>query len=100
MLELSQHGGNDFKNEEKLLRPFECRSLVQTLLSSSHCGWGIGSLDQDAEEIHLLATYLRQNLNSKVHFHGHLLCSLLWSRKRFFSHLLPTEDWHANRALC
>ena len=96
MLELCQHGGVDFKSEEKLLSPFECRSLVQTLLSSSHGGWGIGSLDQDAGEIHLLATYLRQKLNSKVHFHGHLLCSGLW----FFSPFLPTEDWHATRALC
>jgi pimeloyl-ACP methyl ester carboxylesterase len=33
--------------------------LVQTLLSSSHTGWGLGSLDQDADELLLLTRHLR-----------------------------------------
>lgn len=42
------------------------RTLVQTLLSSSHQGYGVGSLDKDADEIHLLAKFLKTVLHSEV----------------------------------
>lgn len=41
-------------------------SLVQTLLSSSHTGYGLASLDQDAEELHLLAAHLKDAHGSQV----------------------------------
>lgn len=41
-------------------------SLVQTLLSSSHTGYGCASLDQDAEELHRLACHLRAEYGSQV----------------------------------
>jgi hypothetical protein len=34
-------------------------SLVQALLSSSHTGYGLASLDQDADELHQLASHLK-----------------------------------------
>ena len=42
------------------------RSLVQTLLSSSHTGYGLASLDQDADELHQLATHLKAECGSQV----------------------------------
>jgi hypothetical protein len=41
-------------------------SLVQALLSSSHTGYGLSSLDQDAEELHLLAKHLKAESGSQV----------------------------------
>ena len=41
-------------------------SLVQALLSSSHTGYGCASLDQDAEELHLLARHLKAEYGSQV----------------------------------
>ena len=35
-------------------------------LSSSGAGWGAGSLDEDAEELNLLAKYLKQHFGSAV----------------------------------
>ena len=43
-----------------------CRNLVQPLLSSSLSGWGIGSLDNDADELSLLARHLGEDLGSEV----------------------------------
>ena len=40
-------------------------STVQPLLSSSHTGWGLSSLDRDAEELHALAQHLAQQLGSR-----------------------------------
>ncbi|PSC72892.1 UPF0613 -like [Micractinium conductrix] len=40
-------------------------SLVQTLLSSSHAGYGTASLDQDADELHQLATCLKEEHGSQ-----------------------------------
>ncbi|KAI7838132.1 hypothetical protein COHA_008063 [Chlorella ohadii] len=40
-------------------------ALVQTLLSSSHTGYGCASLDQDAEELHRLACHLRAEYGSQ-----------------------------------
>ena len=42
------------------------RTLVHTQLSSSAAYWGAGSLDEDAEELNLLALYLRQHHSSVV----------------------------------
>jgi hypothetical protein len=39
---------------------------VHTQLTSSGAGWGAGSLDEDAEELDLLARYLRQHFGSTV----------------------------------
>jgi hypothetical protein len=49
-------------------KPGEClrRSLVQPLLSSSHQGYGVSSLDTDSGELHLLAKCLRDAQNSSV----------------------------------
>lgn len=41
-------------------------SLVQTLLSSSHTGYGCASLDQDAQELHRLACHLKAEYGSQV----------------------------------
>lgn len=41
-------------------------SLVQALLSSCHTGYGLASLDQDADELHQLATHLRAEWGSQV----------------------------------
>lgn len=41
-------------------------SLVQPLLTSSHQGWGLASLDQDAAELHLLARHLKRHFHSEV----------------------------------
>jgi hypothetical protein len=41
-------------------------SLVQALLSSCHTGYGLASLDQDAEELHQLASHLRAEYGSQV----------------------------------
>ncbi|KAI3436620.1 hypothetical protein D9Q98_006037 [Chlorella vulgaris] len=41
-------------------------SLVQALLSSSHTGYGLSSLDQDAEELHLLAKHLKAESGSQA----------------------------------
>lgn len=35
-------------------------SLIQVLMRSSYSGWGMGSVDQDAEDLHNLETYLRR----------------------------------------
>lgn len=35
-------------------------SLVQTLLSSSHQGWGLASLDQDVHDLRQLVAHLRK----------------------------------------
>lgn len=40
--------------------------MVQTLLRSSHTGWGLASLASDAEDLGLLARYLRSALGSQV----------------------------------
>lgn len=40
--------------------------MVQPLLSSSHTGWGIGSLDQDAAELRQLAVVLKEDYGSQV----------------------------------
>lgn len=40
-------------------------SLVQTLLSSSHTGYGTASLDQDARELHQLACHLAAEYGSQ-----------------------------------
>ena len=48
------------------LRLLVFRSLVQTLLSSSYQAYGIGSLDKDADEIHLLAKHLKHSFHSEV----------------------------------
>ncbi|EFN58570.1 hypothetical protein CHLNCDRAFT_140723 [Chlorella variabilis] len=40
-------------------------SLVQALLSSCHTGYGLASLDQDADELHQLATHLRAEWGSQ-----------------------------------
>ena len=42
------------------------RTLVHTQLSSSAAYWGAGSLDEDAEELNLLALYLKQHHSSVV----------------------------------
>ena len=42
------------------------RTLVHTQLSSSAAYWGAGSLDEDAEELNLLARYLKQYHSSAV----------------------------------
>jgi hypothetical protein len=42
------------------------RSLVTPLLTSSHQGWGVGSLDQDAAELALLARCLRDEWGSEA----------------------------------
>ncbi len=39
---------------------------MHTQLTSSGAGWGAGSLDEDAEELDLLARYLRQHFGSTV----------------------------------
>lgn len=39
---------------------------MQPLLSSSHSGWGISSLDQDADELHLLLDHLLSDGETKV----------------------------------
>ena len=39
---------------------------MQPLLSSSYQGWGVSSLDTDADEIHLLAKHLRAECESQV----------------------------------
>jgi hypothetical protein len=41
-------------------------ALVQPLLTSSHQGWGLASLDQDADELNLLARHLKANFESQV----------------------------------
>ena len=41
-------------------------SLVQTLLSSSHTGYGTASLNTDAEELNCLAAHLRAEYGSQV----------------------------------
>lgn len=41
-------------------------SLVQTLLSSSHTGYGTASLDQDARELHQLACHLAAEYGSQA----------------------------------
>lgn len=41
-------------------------SLVQTLLSSSHTGYGLASLDQDARELRQLAAHLKAEYGSQV----------------------------------
>lgn len=41
-------------------------SAVQPLLTASHLGWGLSSLDQDAAEFSLLAKYLAEELDSEV----------------------------------
>lgn len=45
-----------------------CRSLVQPLLSSSLSGWGIGSLDEDADELSLLANHMVDTRDSEVSY--------------------------------
>lgn len=40
--------------------------LVQPLLSSSHQGWGLASLDQDAAELNQLARHLKSHYGSQV----------------------------------
>lgn len=40
--------------------------MVQTLMRSSHTGWGLASLASDAEDLGLLARYLRSALGSQV----------------------------------
>lgn len=55
-----------------------CRSLVQPLLSSSYRGWGISSLDRDADEILVLAEFLKSDLNSKASFPLHNTQLALW----------------------
>jgi len=40
-------------------------SLVQAQLSSSYAGWGVGSLDSDADELLLLSQHLRAELGSQ-----------------------------------
>ena len=49
-------------------------ALVQTLLSSSHVGWGLASLDSDADELHQLAVHLGKEYGSEVCMHAALLC--------------------------
>lgn len=39
---------------------------MQPLLTASHLGWGLSSLDQDAAELSLLARYLAEELDSEV----------------------------------
>ena len=39
---------------------------MHTQLSSSAAYWGAGSLDEDAEELNLLALYLKQHHSSVV----------------------------------
>ena len=39
---------------------------MQPLLRASHTGWGIGSLDQDAEDLRLLAQQLESAFGSEV----------------------------------
>lgn len=41
-------------------------SLVQALLSSSHAGYGLASLDQDADELHALACHLKVEYGSQA----------------------------------
>lgn len=43
-----------------------CRAVVQILLTSGYIGYGIGSLDQDAEEIHMLVELLREEFGAQV----------------------------------
>ena len=49
----------------RLLHERSSFSLVQTLLTSSHQGWGLASLDQDAEELSQLAKCLRKEHSSQ-----------------------------------
>lgn len=39
---------------------------MQPLLSSSYHGYGVSSLDADAEELHLLVKHLKDKFSSKV----------------------------------
>lgn len=41
-------------------------SVVQPLLSSSYAGWGLGSLNTDAQELHALAQHLKSEHKSEV----------------------------------
>ena len=41
-------------------------SLVQPLLTSSHQGWGLASLDQDAQELNSLARHLKSSYGSQA----------------------------------
>lgn len=36
-------------------------SLIQVLTRSSYSGWGMGSVDRDAEDLHALEKYLRRD---------------------------------------
>ncbi len=53
-------------------------SLVQTLLSSSHAGYGTASLDQDAAELRQLACHLAAEYGSQVGWQegGHTAAAL------------------------
>lgn len=41
-------------------------SLTQTLMRSSHSGWGIGSLEEDTQDLCLMAQYLGHALGARV----------------------------------
>ena len=45
-----------------------CRAVVQIELSSAYIGYGVGSLGQDADEIHMLVNLLRTEFNATVKF--------------------------------
>lgn len=49
---------------------------MHTQLTSSGAGWGAGSLDEDAEELNLLARYLRQHFGSTARLPRSSPCSL------------------------
>jgi hypothetical protein len=46
-------------------------SLIQVLLSSSYAGFGFGSIEKDAQEIHKLLSYLRTIGKSQFVLLGH-----------------------------
>ena len=43
-----------------------CRAVVQIMLTSAHMGYGVGSLDQDVAEIHMLVDLLRREFDAKA----------------------------------
>lgn len=45
-----------------------CRAVVQIELTSAYIGYGVGSLGQDADEIHMLVNLLRTEFNATVNF--------------------------------
>ena len=45
-----------------------CRAVVQIELTSAYIGYGVGSLGQDADEIHMLVNLLRTDFNATVNF--------------------------------